>query len=68
MWIDRWNKELEAFAVIDTMMRGGNNLFQIYEFLRAAHPDILRIHHEYIERLYIETKEEGGGGGDDDNE
>ena len=56
IWIDRWNRELDAFAVVDTMMRDGKNLFQIYEWLRASQPDILRIHHVYVEKLYIEFK------------
>jgi hypothetical protein len=34
----------------------GKNLFQIYEWLRASQPDILRIHHAYFEKRYIESK------------
>jgi hypothetical protein len=56
IWVDRWNKELDTFAVVDTMMRDGKNLFQIYEWLRASQPDILRIHHAYFEKQYIEYK------------
>ena len=56
IWIDRWSKELDAFALIDSMMREGKNLFQIYERLRAENPDILRLHHETIETQYIEFK------------
>jgi hypothetical protein len=56
IWIDRWNKELDAFVVVDTMMHDGKNLFQIYEWLRASQPDILRLHHAYIEKQYIEFK------------
>ena len=58
VWIDRWQKEIDAFAMVDQLMRDGKNLFQIYEFLRASHPDMLRIHHNYIEKLYIEFKQE----------
>jgi hypothetical protein len=56
IWIDRWNKELDAFAVVDAMMTNGKNLFEIYEWLRATHPNILRIHNVYIEKQYIEFK------------
>jgi hypothetical protein len=56
VWIDRWNKELEAFTTIDATMHGGKSLFQIFEWLRASNPDILRMHHMYIEKLYIELK------------
>jgi hypothetical protein len=62
IWIDRWSKELDAFAVIDTMMRDGKNIFQIYEWLRASQPDMLRVHHSYIEKLYIEFKALGDDG------
>ena len=55
-WIDRWNGEQDSFAVVDAMTRKGKNLFQIYEWLRASQPDILRIHHAYIEKQYIEFK------------
>ena len=56
-WIDRWNKELDAFATVDSMMRSGKNLFQIYERLRALNPDVLRLHHATIESQYIEFKD-----------
>ena len=56
IWIDRWNKELEAFSIIDSMTHNGKNLFQIYERLRAAHPDILRVHHAHIEKEYVKSK------------
>ena len=54
IWIKRWSQELDAFTAINTMISDGKNLFQIYEFLRAAHPDTLRLHHAYIEKLYFE--------------
>ena len=56
IWIDRWSRELDAFTVVDTMMRDKKNLFHIYEWLRASQPDFLRLHHTYIERQYIEFK------------
>lgn len=56
VWISRWDKELDAFAVVDAMMHDGKNLFCIYEWLRASQPDILRLHHAYIEKQYIEFK------------
>ena len=56
IWINRWDKELETFAVIDTMTRDGKCLFQIYEFLRAQQPDILRLHHKFIEDQYIKNR------------
>ena len=55
-WIDRWNLELEAFSTIDSMMEANYNLFQIYERLRANHPDILRLHHTQIEKEYFKYK------------
>lgn len=57
IWIDRWNKELEAFSEFDGLMREGKSLFQIYEWLRAAHPIILASHHGYFEDQYVEYKE-----------
>ena len=39
------------------------NLFQIYEWLRASQPDILRMHHAYIEGQYIEFKTLGNDQG-----
>jgi hypothetical protein len=56
IWIDRWNKELDAFVVVDAMMHDGKNMFQIYERLRASQPDILRLHHANIKKQYIEFK------------
>jgi len=56
IWIQRWNRELEAFATITRMIDEGKTLFQIYEFLRAEQPDILRLHHQSIEKQYIELK------------
>ena len=56
IWIEWWSKELDAFAAIDTMMRDGKSLLILYKWLRASQPDILRIHHAYIEKLYIELK------------
>jgi len=56
VWINRWDKELNAFVLIDTMMREEKNLFQIYEQLRAEYPDILRLHHLSIEKQYMEYK------------
>jgi hypothetical protein len=47
---------LDAFAVVDAMIRDGKNLFQIYKWLRASQPDILRTHHAYIEGQYVEFK------------
>jgi len=56
MWINRWDKELNAFVLIDTMMREEKNLFQTCERLRAEHPDMLRLHHLSIEKQYMEYK------------
>lgn len=56
IWIDQWEKELSAFSEINTMMREGKTLFQIYEWLRASQPDIIWLYHGYIEKLYIELK------------
>jgi hypothetical protein len=56
IWIARWSKELDAFTGIDTKMKEGKNLFQIYEWLRAQHPDVLHVHHASIEAQYIEFK------------
>jgi hypothetical protein len=54
---------LDAFTVVDAMIRDGKNLFQIYEWLRASQPNILRMHHAYIKRQYIEIKLLGDGQG-----
>jgi len=56
MWINHWNKELDAFVLIDTMMREEKTLFQMHEQLRAEHPDTLRIHHPSIEKQCVEYK------------
>lgn len=53
IWINRWNKELDAFATVDDLMRQGKSLFHIYEHLRAEYPEILRYHHQTIEASYI---------------
>lgn len=44
-WIQRWNKELEAFTVMDTLMEEEKSLFHIYERLSAQYPDILQVHY-----------------------
>ena len=54
--IERWSKELDAFSTVDSMIREGKNLFQIYERLRALNPDVLRLHHATIEKEYMEFK------------
>jgi len=61
IWIQRWNRELEAFATITRMIDEGKNLFQIYEFLRAEQPDVLRLYHQSIEKQYIELKKNRNG-------
>jgi hypothetical protein len=60
IWISRWEKEIESFAVVDKMMRKGKSLFQIYERLRAEFPDTLRFYHTSIEDQYIEFKNSSG--------
>lgn len=59
IWISRWDKELEGFAIVDEMMRNRKSLFQIWERLRAEYPDILRFHHASIEQQFLEFKKEG---------
>jgi hypothetical protein len=56
IWIARWEKEIESFAVVDKMMRKGKSLFQIYERLRAEYLDTLRFYHTSIEDKYINFK------------
>jgi hypothetical protein len=56
IWINRWNKEFEAFEAIDSMILEGKSLFHIYEYLRAENPDILRLHYSSIEKQYMEYK------------
>ena len=53
IWISRWADELEGFLVADSMMRDGATIFEIYERLRASHPDILRYHHKSIQDQYF---------------
>ena len=60
IWIERWNKELDAFATVDKMMRDNKTLFQIYERLRALNPDVLRLHHGTIEKEFIEFRNNTG--------
>lgn len=55
-WLARWDKELSGFALFDTLKEEGKSLFVIYERLRAEHPDLLILHHEYLERQYIAHK------------
>ena len=43
--------------LIDKLMRDGRSLFYIYEELRAKHPDLLRQHHDDIEKQYFELKQ-----------
>lgn len=59
-WIERWDKELEAFAdmvaAVDRMIEEGKSLFHIYEFLSCNHPDMIRLHYDFIEKHYIDNK------------
>jgi len=56
LWIDLWNRELEAFACVDAMMRTGKSLFQIYELLGSRHPDFLVHNHSSVETVCIDFK------------
>ena len=55
-WIARWSKEIDAFSCVDTMMREGKCLLQIYERLTAEYPYILQLHSDFFERQYFEYK------------
>ena len=55
-WLARWDNELKGFALFDTLKEEGKSLFVIYERLRAEYPDLLILHHEYFEKLYIDHK------------
>lgn len=52
-WIRKWSKELDAFSLIDDLIRNGKPLLQIFERLAAEHPDILQLHSQFIEKQYI---------------
>jgi len=52
----RWDKELNGFALFETLKEEGKSLFAIYERLRAEHTDLLILHHEYLENQYIDHK------------
>ena len=56
-WKTRWDKELEAFSLIDTFIRDGKSLFHMYERLSAEHPDVLQTHYKFIEEQHIEHKQ-----------
>ena len=64
VWIKRWKMEFDVFRLIDNMIENKNNLFQIYERLRAEHPVLLAQHHRSIEQQCVERRyairEEGG--------
>lgn len=53
IWITRWDRELDAFSMIDAMIQSGNSLFEIYERLRASAPEVLTLYHKTIESQYI---------------
>jgi hypothetical protein len=55
-WLARWDNELVGFALFDTLIEEGRPLFVIYERLRAEHPDLLILHHEFFEKKYITHK------------
>ena len=57
-WKNRWDKELEAFSIIDNFIQDGKCLFHICKWLSAEHPDILQGHYKFIEETYIESKME----------
>ena len=48
---------LVDFTLFDTLKEEGKSLLFTYERLRAEHADLLRTHHEYFERKYIEHKD-----------
>jgi len=50
------DRELKAFSCVDSMMRSGKSLFQIYEFLGVRHPDFLVHNHASIESVHIDFK------------
>ena len=57
-WKTWWDKELEAFSLIDTFIRDGKSLFHLYERLSAEHPDVLQTHYKFIEEQYIKHKQQ----------
>lgn len=56
-WLERWSKELDAFAWVDAMIRDGKSIF---ERLTAQHPNTLQLHAQFFERQYIKHKMEQG--------
>lgn len=56
VWIERWNRELEAFAMMDKMIEEGKSLFHLYEWFSCNYPDMLQTHYKFIEDQYIERK------------
>lgn len=54
IWIDHWEKEVTFFEDFNKMMESGKTLWVIHEHLRATNPDLLKLHHVFLESKYIE--------------
>lgn len=55
-WIARWERELNGFSLFNKLKEEDAPLYLIYEKMRAEHTDLLLLHHEYLEKQYIEHK------------
>jgi hypothetical protein len=55
-WIAKWEKELDGFALFNKLKDQDKPLYIIYEKMSAEFSDLLLIHHEYLEELYLTHK------------
>ena len=52
-WIEKWSRELDAWTLIDEMMKSGRSLYSIYERLQCDYPEML-MHCRKIESKFVE--------------
>ena len=52
-WVQKWSRELDAWALIDDMLKGGRSLYSVYERLNCDYPEML-MQYRKIESRFIE--------------
>lgn len=66
IWISRWEGEINFFADFNRMMEDGKTLWVIHEHLRATNPELMQLHHVFLEAKYIENYTKEGEEDEDD--
>lgn len=55
-WLNRWEKEINGFALFNRLKEEGKPLYVIFEMMGAEFNDLVTIHHDYLEDQYFEHK------------